>query len=103
LGKSDAGAVFLPELVSESEDTRSQLREIVATSEFASHPLSAHPRVPLVAQEAVQKATLAIAATKDGAELLKTLRLEAPVAADYARDYRAMEAIDVKGLTDWGQ
>ena len=73
------------------------------TPEIAPHPLSAHPRVPRSAQEAVKKATLAIAATSEGAELLKTLRLGAPVAADYGRDYRHLEEIDIKGLTNWGQ
>ncbi|MDD2733309.1 MAG: phosphate/phosphite/phosphonate ABC transporter substrate-binding protein [Desulfuromonadaceae bacterium] len=103
LGKSAAGAVFIPELARESEDTRSQLREILVTPEIAPHPLSAHPRVPRAAQEAVKKAALAIAATVDGAELLKTLRMAAPVAADYGRDYRSLEVIDIKGLTNWGE
>lgn len=103
LGKSDAGAVFIPELSRESEDTRKQLREILVTPEIAPHPLSVHPRVPRTAQEAMKKATLSIAATADGAELLKTLRLAAPIAADYGRDYRRLEEIDIKGLTNWGQ
>ncbi|MBI5923335.1 MAG: phosphate/phosphite/phosphonate ABC transporter substrate-binding protein [Betaproteobacteria bacterium] len=103
LGKSDAGSVFMPDMARASEDTRSQLREIVETPEIASHPLSAHPRVPRADQEAVRKATLAIAATTDGAELLKAIRLAEPVAADYARDYRTLEEIDVKGLSNWGQ
>lgn len=103
LGKSDAGAVFIPELARESEDTRKQLREILVTPEIAPHPLSAHPRVPRVAQEAVKKATLGIAATTEGADLLKTLRLAAPVAADYGRDYKSLEEIDIKGLTNWGE
>lgn len=103
LGKSDAGSVFVPEMERESAETRGQLREIAATPEIAPHPLSAHPRVPRAVQEAVQQAALGIAATADGAALLKTIRLEAPVAADYARDYLALEEIDVKGLTHWGQ
>jgi len=103
LGKSDAGAVFKPEMDRESEETRSQFREIVTTPEIAPHPLSAHPRVPRAVQEAVTKATLAIGSSTDGAERLKTLRLATPVAADYARDYLALEEIDVKGLTHWGQ
>jgi phosphonate transport system substrate-binding protein len=103
LGKSAAGAVFIPELARESEDTRKQLREILVTPEIAPHPLSAHPRVPRIAQESVKKATLAIAATGDGSELLKTLRLAAPVAANYTRDYQSLEEIDIKGLTNWGQ
>lgn len=103
LGKSDAGAVFVPEMERESEETRSQLREILATPEIAPHPLSAHPRVPRPAQEAVRKATLAIAATGEGGELLKSLRLGGPVSADYARDYLLLEEIDIKGLTNWGE
>ena len=103
LGKSDAGSVFLPELNWESAQTRSQLREILRTPEIASHPFSAHPRVPAAVRDAVKQAVLAMAASADGAELLKTLRLEAPVAADYAQDYRSLEEIDIKGLTNWGQ
>lgn len=103
LGKSAAGAVFIPELARESEDTRTQLRQILVTPEIAPHPLSAHPRVTRSAQEAVKKATLAIAASVDGAELFKTLRMAAPVAADYGRDYKRLEEIDIKGLTNWGQ
>jgi phosphonate transport system substrate-binding protein len=102
LGKSDAGAVFIPELAREAEGTRKQLRELLVTQGIAPHPLSAHPRVPQTVQEAVKKATLAVAATSDGAELLKTIRLSTPVAADYERDYRALEEIDIKGLTNWG-
>jgi len=103
LGKSDAGAVFIPELERESADTRKQLREVLVTPEIAPHPFSAHPRIPRTAQEAVKRAALSIAATADGAELLKTLRMESPVAAEYTRDYRRLEEIDIKGLTNWGQ
>ncbi len=103
LGKSDAGAVFMPELERESADTRRQLRIIMETTEIAPHPLSAHPRVPRTAQEAVKKASLAMAAARDGAGLLKSVRMEDPVAADYERDYRTLEEIDVQGLSNWGQ
>jgi len=103
LGKSAAGAVFSPELARESEDARRQLREIMSTADIAPHPLSAHPRVSRSAHDAVTKATLAIAATKEGAQLLKALMLEAPVEANYERDYRSLEVIDIKGLTKWGE
>lgn len=103
LGKSDAGAVFLPEMERESADTRDQLRELLVTPKIAPHPLCANPRVPRAVQEDVTKATFAIAATKEGAELLKGIMLKDPIAADYDRDYRAMETIDIKGLTNWGQ
>jgi phosphonate transport system substrate-binding protein len=103
LGKSDAGAVFMPELARESQSTRDQLRAVVFTPEIAPHPLSAHPRVPKKDQEAVKQATFAIAATQDGSDLLKSVRLANPISADYGRDYRSLEQIDVKGLTNWGR
>ncbi|MBI4986426.1 MAG: phosphate/phosphite/phosphonate ABC transporter substrate-binding protein [Rhodocyclales bacterium] len=103
LGKSDAGAVFMPEMNLESEETRSQLREIVKTSDVAPHPLSVHPRVPQKLRDAVTKSILAITDSDDGAALLKSVNLPDPVAANYPRDYKAMEAIDIKGLTNWGQ
>lgn len=102
LGKSDAGGVFVPELALESEDTRNQLREIVITPEIAPHPLSAHPRVLRKDREAIRKVTLAIAASGEG-ELFKKLRLASPVSADYDRDYRHLEVINIKELTNWGQ
>jgi phosphonate transport system substrate-binding protein len=102
-GKSDAGAVYLPEYQMESAETHQQLRELLMTPDMAPHPLSAHPRVPKADQERVKKVTLAIAETKEGMELLTTIMLKSPVTADYERDYRSMESIDVKGLTNWGQ
>lgn len=103
LGRSDAASVFLPDLLGESEETRSQLREILKTPEIASHPLSAHPRVPEAVREALKNAVLAMAAGADGAALLKSLRLENPVAADFERDYRILNEIDIEGLTNWGR
>jgi len=102
-GRSDAGAVFVPELERESEDTRKQLREILMTPEIAPHPLSAHPRVPRTVRERVKQATFAMAATQEGAELLKSLMLGGAIAAEYEKDYQSLELIDVKGLTNWGE
>lgn len=103
LGKSDAGGVFVPELAAESEDIRSQLREIIVTPEIAPHPLSANPRVPRKDRDTVKKATLDIAAKRDNQELFRKLRMGTPVPADYDRDYRAMEAINIEELTNWGK
>lgn len=103
MGKSDAGAVFRPELEREPAETQGQLRQVVTTPDFAPHPIAAHPRVPPAVQEAVKQAVLAMATTTAGAELLKSLRLQDPVVADYGRDYRALEAIDIKRLTNWGR
>ena len=103
MGKTAAGAVFNTEMDREPEETRLQLREVAATPQFAPHPLSSHPRVPAPVRAAVQKALLQIAAGADGTALLKPLRLDNMIEADYDRDYRALEKIDIKGLTNWGQ
>jgi len=102
LGKADAGATFVPELEKEPQEIRNQIRAVLDTPKISPHPLCAHPRVPRPAREAVKKAALAIAATPEGAELFKKLRMPSPVAADYERDYRSLEEIDVKWLSNWG-
>lgn len=102
MGKTDAGAVFSSELAREPEESQAQLREVAATPKFAPHPFSAHPRVPAPVREAVKKAMLKLAATTDGEEILRPLRLDDLVEADYDKDYRALEKIDIKGMTNWG-
>lgn len=103
LGKVDAGAVLEPDMAFEPEETRKQLREVIATPKFTPHPISAHPRLPVAVREAVKKAMLAIAASADGAEILKPMRLDSMVEANYGNDYRELETIDIKGLTNWGE
>jgi phosphonate transport system substrate-binding protein len=103
LGKVDAGSVFTPELLRESDETRSQLRLVVATPRFAPHPIAAHPRLPPAVRTKVKQALLAIAADPQGAALLKPMALDKLTEADYGRDYRELERIDIKGLTNWGE
>jgi len=103
LGKADAGAIFSPEMERETDETRQQLRQVISTPNFAPHPLSAHPRLDPAVRAKIRKALLALAASPDGVELLKPLRLEKLTEADYDRDYRHLEAIDIKGLTRWGE
>lgn len=103
LGKSAAGAVFIPELEKEPVANRELLRSVLETPKMSPHPLSAHPRVPPQVRGVVKKVMLEMASTSNGVELFKTIRLPDPVAADYARDYAALEVVDIKGLTDWGK
>ncbi len=103
MGKVDAGAVFASELEREPAESRAQLREVASTPKFAPHPISAHPRVPAQVSAAVKKSMLKLAATTEGEALLRPMRLDDLVEADYDRDYRALEKIDIKGMTNWGQ
>lgn len=103
LGKADAGAVFVTDLEMEPKELQAQLQPIVVTQQVAPHPLCAHPRVPRSVRETVKKAVLSLAEAPEGAELLRKVRLAAPVAADYERDYKSLDQIDVKGLSNWGE
>lgn len=103
LQKADAGATFNTELDKEAPEVRAQLRTILKTRDIPSHPLAAHPRVAQPVRNAVQGAILTLAATDTGAKLLGGLRLTAPVAADYQRDYRPLDEVEVKKLSAWGE
>jgi phosphonate transport system substrate-binding protein len=103
LGKADAGVVFGTELEKEPAEVRQQLRMVLATPKIAPHPLSTHPRVPQAAQDAVTRSILSLASKAGGAQLLRSLRLASPVKADYERDYRTLEEVDVHGLSNWGE
>jgi phosphonate transport system substrate-binding protein len=102
-GKADAGATFVSELDKKPGDLRRSIRTILATPEIAPHPLGAHPRVPPSQREGVRRAVLAIAAEAEGARLLAAVKLAVPVAADYGRDYRPLEQVDITGLAGWGK
>lgn len=103
LQKADAGVTFNTELDKEPPDILAQIRTIAETRKIPSHPLAAHPLVPQAVRHAVQKAILALAETPMGVELLPRLRLGTPVTADYERDYRPLEEVDVKKLSNWGE
>jgi phosphonate transport system substrate-binding protein len=102
-GKADAGAAFVPDLEKEPREHREQIRAVLQTPGIASHPISAHPRVPERAREALTRAVLALGSDAEAARLLETLRMSSPVVADYGKDYQALEAIDVRGLSSWGE
>ena len=103
LGRSAAGAVFIPELERESAENRGQIHAIVETPKMAPHPFSVQKRVPAADRESVQRAILAMNRTAEGLELLWSVRLNDAVAADYRRDYQHLEVIDVRRLTEWGK
>lgn len=96
IGKVAAGATLDSDFAMLPQAEASRFRTILTTEPIASHPLAAHPRVPAAVRDAVAGAVLALGATDR--ELLAGVRLADPVRADYGRDYRALEAIDIRGL-----
>lgn len=103
MGKADAGAMFSVELEKQTQDVQEQIRTLLKTREIPSHPLCAHPRVPSAFIKEVTETLLTIARTPEGADLMKRSRMPKPTAADYARDYKSLESIDAKGLSNWGR
>ena len=103
LDKADAGVTLTPALDNDPQIDQSMIVRILETRDIPSHPLAAHPRVSTAMQTRVQKAVLALGETADGAQLLGTVWLASPVATDYDSDYRGLEVVDVKTLSDWGE
>ncbi len=101
LGKADAGATLDVEL--ERIKDASFFRPILKTDKMAPHPLAAHPRVPKQAQDAVRQAILGWSDDPAAQQQLKAIRMAKPVSADYDRDYRELETMDVRSLSQWGE
>lgn len=93
LGEVAGGGGVSTTLAKEPAEVRARLRVLYTTPGVASHPLSAHPRVPPATRAAVVRAVLHMARDADGRRLLEAVGLSKPVAADYARDYAPLERL----------
>lgn len=80
----------------EPAELRSHLRVLYETPGLSPHPISVHPRVPLALTTAVKTATLKLQTTEEGRTMLKSLKLQKPVAADFIRDYQFIEELALK-------
>jgi len=80
----------------EPEGLRRELRVLWETPAYASHPFSAHPRVPEAVRGAVTAAFLALGTDSQARPLLERALLPVPVAADYSRDYKPLERLGLE-------
>ena len=80
----------------EPEGLRRELRVLWETPAYASHPFSAHPRVPEAVRGAVTSAFLALGTDPKALPLLERVLLPVPVAADYSRDYKPLERLGLE-------
>lgn len=90
------GGGVLRTLNAEPQGLSNQLRVIYRTPGSASHPLSAHPRVPQEVREAVAEALLKLATVESGRKLLDRLKLRNPVRANHERDYAWIKALGLE-------
>lgn len=88
-GLTAGGGGVVKTLEEQKPEVRDVLRVLYTTRSIPSHPVSAHPRVPKKAAEAVRAALLALAATPEGKALLDEVPMTRPVAAS-PKDYEPM-------------
>lgn len=88
-GLVDAGGGVQKVLEEQDSDVRERVRVLYTTRELPSHPVAAHPRVPIAAREAVRRAFLELQATEEGARLLAQVPMRPAVSASMA-DYLPM-------------
>jgi len=88
-----AGGGIESTLLAEPSELKDELRVLVETKRYTSHPFSANARIPKLTQARVQTAFLNLAKTPDGAELLSRIQLAKPMAVSYKANYQALEAL----------
>lgn len=80
----------------EAPEVREQLSVLYQTPGTAPHPVVAHPRVPERVRAAVAEAFLSLQRDAAGREMLREIRIPQPVKADYERDYRPLERLNIE-------
>ncbi len=91
-----AGGSVLAAFDDEQPEVRGQLHIIYQTPEVASHPIVAHPRVPLKDRNAIAQAFMALAQDEAGRVLLKEIRFSNPVPALYEKDYLPLDVLKLQ-------
>jgi phosphonate transport system substrate-binding protein len=92
-GDVAAGGGIQSTLMAESPELKSELRTLMETKRYTSHPLSANARVPEQVRKSVQSAFLAMDQSVAGSDLLKGVQLAKPMAVTYKVNYQPLEAL----------
>lgn len=96
LGKTAAAGGVYRTLNKERTEVAENLRIIFTTPSTASHPLTAHARVPAEVIAAVQEQFAAMYASSAYQPILNAILIPKPIPADYARDYRFLEDLHLE-------
>ena len=92
-GKTAAAGGLRATLEREPPEVQAGLRILFETPGAAPHPLSAHPRVPVAVQQAVQVAWFKLAQDSGLRASFLAVPMPRPVKADHARDYAPLERL----------
>lgn len=93
LGEAAAGGGVGATLDKEPAGMQSRLGVLYTTPGVPSHPLAAHPRVPVEVRERLTAALLKLDHDPAGRKLLAAVELDRAQTADYARDYAPLEKL----------
>lgn len=93
IGNAIAASGVKRTLNAQNPKLREQLQIIYTTPGINPHPLMAHPRVSVDKQKSIQEVILTMNKNATGKKLLKIIKLQNPVIADYARDYQSIEPL----------
>ena len=96
LNKTSASGGVYRTLERERPELQNQLRVLFKSPSTASHPLTAHKRVPQEVVNAVQQSIIALTGTKEGKSMLKAILMPQPVVADYDRDYKMLQDLHLE-------
>ncbi len=95
IGRVQAGGAVRQTLEHETPELQAQLRVLYETPSTYPHPVTAHPRVPTQAREALLQAFLKLGANPAFAEQLKAIQISTPAKADF-KDYAPLEKLGLE-------
>ncbi|HET6718473.1 MAG TPA: phosphate/phosphite/phosphonate ABC transporter substrate-binding protein [Rhodocyclaceae bacterium] len=91
---SDAAGGVEKTLAEQEPAIRNALRVVYRTSDFPSHPIAAHPRIPEALRERVRRILLKLSADPAGRAMLHEIPMSRAVPASF-KDYEAFRALDL--------
>jgi phosphonate transport system substrate-binding protein len=94
-GLVEAGGGAPSTLAGQPESVRKRLRVIHTTTRVPSHPVMAHPRVPIATQNKVRQAFLDMGATRTGQALLARVPIQR-IGTASAQDYALVEQLGLE-------
>jgi phosphonate transport system substrate-binding protein len=96
LSKADAGGALDVSFDKLPPELLAQVRVIHSTKKIAPHALIVHPRVPAKVRNSAAEAVLRIASDSGSRPLMTAIPIDSPVRADYDRDYKQLERMNIK-------
>ncbi len=95
-GDVAAGGGIQSTLMAEPPELRTELRILMETKRYTSHPFAANARIPERIRKDIQNAFLALGQSTEGADFLKGIQLTKPMMVSYEANYRPLESLHLE-------